>query len=89
MKVKMKLVMKDPTTTTAMTTTTTAGNGYLNLMKRSLNGGGGFLHSWKLEGNGHTMELTRLLEECRVMNEDHDEEMIARICPTFTTDESG
>ena len=33
------------------------------------------------EGNGRTMELTRLLEECRVMNEGRDEEMIARIHP--------
>ena len=40
------------------------------------------------EGNGRTMELTRLLEECRVMNEGRDEEMIARIRPTLTTEES-
>ena len=40
------------------------------------------------EGNGRTMELTRLLEECRVMNEGRDEEMIARIRPTLTADES-
>ena len=40
------------------------------------------------EGNGHTMELTRLLEECRVMKEGCDEALIiARICPTLTTDE--
>jgi hypothetical protein len=31
------------------------------------------------EGNGRTMELTCLLEECRVMNEGRDEEMIAQI----------
>jgi hypothetical protein len=31
------------------------------------------------EGNGRIMELTRLLEECRMMNEGRDEEMIARI----------
>ena len=42
MKVKMNLVMKDPTTTM-----TTVGNGYLNLMKRSRNGSGEFLHSQK------------------------------------------
>ena len=40
------------------------------------------------EGNGRTMELTRLLEECRVMNEGRDEEMIARIRPTLPPDES-
>ena len=40
------------------------------------------------EGNGRTMELTRLLEECRVMNEGRDEEMIARIRPTLRADES-
>ena len=40
------------------------------------------------EGNGRTMELTRLLEECRVMNEGRDEEMIARIRPTLPIDES-
>ena len=40
------------------------------------------------EGNGRTMELKRLLEECRVMNEGRDEEMIAQIRPTLTTDES-
>ena len=40
------------------------------------------------EGNGRTMELTRLLEECRVMNEGRDEEMIARIRPTLPADES-
>jgi hypothetical protein len=71
MKVKMNLVMKDPTTTATMTT---AGNG------------------WRVsplpEGNGLTIELTRLLEKCQVMNERRDEEMIARICPTLTTDES-
>ena len=39
------------------------------------------------EGNGRTMELTRLLEECRSMNEGRDEEMIARIRPTLS-DES-
>jgi len=38
------------------------------------------------EGNGRTMELTRLLEECRVMNEGRDEEMIARIHPTLPAD---
>ena len=38
------------------------------------------------EGNGRTMELTRLLEECRVMNEGRDEEMIARIRPTLDED---
>jgi hypothetical protein len=81
MKVKMNLVMKDPTTTATMRT---AGNGYLNLMKRSLNGERRV--SPLPEGNGHTMELTRLLEECRVMNEGRDEEMTARICPTLTTD---
>ncbi|KAF8157206.1 hypothetical protein B0H34DRAFT_658290 [Crassisporium funariophilum] len=31
------------------------------------------------EANGRTMELTRLLQECRVMNEGRDEELIARI----------
>ena len=41
MKVK---VMKDLTTTS---TITTVGNGYLDLMMRSLKGSGGFLHSWK------------------------------------------
>ena len=40
------------------------------------------------EGNGRTMELTRLLEECRVMNEGCDEEMIARTRPKLTADES-
>ena len=40
------------------------------------------------EGNGRTMELTRLLEECRVMNEGRDEEMIARIRPTLPIEES-
>ena len=40
------------------------------------------------EGNGRTMELTRLLEECRVMNEGCDEEMIARIRPKLTAGES-
>ena len=45
MKVKMNLVMKDLTTTT--TTITTMGNGYLDLMKRSRNESGGFLHSRK------------------------------------------
>ena len=40
------------------------------------------------EGNGRTMELTRLLEECRVMNEGRDEEMIARIRPKLTADDS-
>ena len=44
MKVKMNLVMKDLKTTTTMRMTT-VGNGYLNLMKRILNGGRGFLHS--------------------------------------------
>ncbi|KAF8811655.1 hypothetical protein BYT27DRAFT_7160670 [Phlegmacium glaucopus] len=39
------------------------------------------------EGNGRTMELTRLLEECRVMNEGRDEEMIARIRPMLPLDE--
>ena len=39
------------------------------------------------EGNGRTMELTRLLEECRVMNEGRDEEMIARIRPTLPIDD--
>jgi len=39
-------------------------------------------------GNGRTMELTRLLEECRIMNEGRDEEMIARIRPTLLEDES-
>jgi hypothetical protein len=47
--------MKDLTmTTTTMMMMTTVGNGDPNLMKRSLNGGGGF---------------PRLLEERRVMNE--------------------
>ena len=42
------------------------------------------------EGNGHTIELTRLLEECRVMNEGRNKEMIAWIRPklTVTADES-
>ena len=31
------------------------------------------------EGNGRTMELTRLLQEVRAMNKDRDEEMIARV----------
>ena len=39
------------------------------------------------KGNGRTMELTCLLEECRVMKEGCDEALIARICPTLTTDE--
>ena len=43
---RMNLVMKDLTTTT---TTMTLGNGYLNLIKRNL------------EGNGRNTELTRLL----------------------------
>ena len=34
------------------------------------------------------MELTRLLEECRVMNEGRDEEMIARIRPRLTIEDS-
>jgi len=34
------------------------------------------------------MEMTRLLEECRVMNDGRDELMIARIRPTLTADES-
>jgi hypothetical protein len=38
--------------------------------------------------NATLMDLKRLLEECRVMNEGRDEEMIARIRPTLTTDES-
>ena len=43
---RMNLVMKDLTMTT---TTMTLGNGYLNLIKRNL------------EGNGRNTELTRLL----------------------------
>ena len=38
-------IMKDLTKTTM--TMTTVGDGYLNLMKRSLNEGGGFSHSRK------------------------------------------
>ena len=40
------------------------------------------------EGNGRTMELTRLLEECRVTSEGRDEEMTAGIRPALTKDES-
>ena len=47
MKVKMNLVMKGPTMTTTMKTMMTVGNGYLDQMKRGLNGSGGFLHSRK------------------------------------------
>jgi hypothetical protein len=60
-------------------------HGELNQTKRSLNGRG---VSPLPQGNGRTMELARLFEECRVMNEGCGEEMMARIRPTLTTDES-
>ena len=53
---KMNLVMKDQMTTTTMTT---VGDGYLNLMKRSLNGSGGF--SPLPEGSGRTMGTDTLV----------------------------
>jgi hypothetical protein len=55
----------------------------MKVMKRNLNGDGGLS-----EVNGRTMELTCLLEECRMMNEGRDEEMIARIRPKLRKDES-
>ena len=74
----MNLVVKGLTMTTTMMTVT---NWYLNLKKRNLN------EAETRRSKGHTMELTRLLEECRVMNEGRDE-TIARILPTLTINES-